>query len=699
MTSKRLSSLLLSLTFVTLVLSGQNSVPRTLLPGRITDELAGEASGERAMNHIIEMGAYIHNRPSTEYSGFFSETEYVMGKLKEYGLEGALVNKYPGGSTWDGIKATLWEVSPGISKIADYNDLPAMLASGSTNTDVTAELVWIGEGRQEDIEKAGVEGKIVVTSGSIAMVHALAVPKGALGVISYESPRPLEVPLAIPITGIGSRRGSSDSNTKFGFLLPPREGIILRDRLLGREKIKVHAVVEVQTLDYDLEVTECIIKGTDPSAGEVIFSAHLFEGFVKMGANDNISGSAAILEIARMLNTMINDGRIARPERTIRFIWVPEFSGTGPWVTEKKELMKRTLCNINLDMVGLWLKESNSFLCMHRTTYGNPHYLNDVMENYYNYVGLGNRAGLAVSGRAGFMKRIVAPSGSDDPFYYAIDDHYGSSDHEVFNDWGVQVPGIMMITWPDLYYHTSQDIADKCDPTQLKRVCFIGAAAAYTIASSDDNMALKIAAEVSGNSSSRIGKQLQRAIDELDGGSVDTFEKTYKKARGYIDAAVINEKATVSTTSELSINKQAYSAGMNKLIEAVDASGRAAIAAFDAVADVRARALGLQITTFKPSALETRAKTIFPKTTPLVTESGYRGYSQLITKLDPAIRNKYPVNGRMIDTQELGRLCNGNNSALDIKKLLDTQLKQGEVDLQDVINYIYTLKEAGLVTL
>jgi Zn-dependent M28 family amino/carboxypeptidase len=218
-----------------------------------------------------------------------------------------------------------------------------------------------------------------------------------------------------------------------------------------------------------------------------------------MGANDDLSGCAAILEIARMLNTMINEGRLERPKRTIRFIWAPEFSGTGPWVVENKEIMKKTLCNINLDMVGLWLLKSQSFLCLHRTTYGNPHYINDIMENYYHFVGLGNRAGLAVSGRGGFVKRIVAPTGSDDPFYYAIDDHTGASDHEVFNDWGVQVPGIMMITWPDLYYHTSQDIADKCDPTELKRVCFIGAAAAYTIAIADESMALKIAGEVTGN--------------------------------------------------------------------------------------------------------------------------------------------------------------------------------------------------------
>jgi aminopeptidase YwaD len=679
-------------------IEAQNSTPRTLLPRNIIDELIGEASGERAMNHIIEMAAYIHDRPASEYSGYFFETQYILDRMKEYGLEGAVVNKYPGGKTWDGVKATLWEVSPGKSKIADYTDLPAVLASGSTNADVTAELVWVGEGSPELIDKAGVEGKIVVTSGSISSVHSRAVAKGALGVISYDSPRPMQVPLAIPISGIGGR-GGDQSSTKFGFFLPPREGILLRDRLMGREKITVHAVVEAQNLDYDLEVPSCIIKGTDPTAGEIVFSAHLYEGFVKMGANDDLSGCAAILEIARMLNTMINEGRIERPKRTIRFMWAPEFSGTGPWVIDNKEIMKKTLCNINLDMVGLWLSKSQSFLCMHRTTYGNAHYLNDVMENYYNFVGLSNKAGLAVSGREGFVNRIVSMTGSDDPFYYSIDDHYGSSDHEVFNDWGVQVPGIMMITWPDLYYHTSQDIADKCDPTQFKRVCFIGAAAAYTIAGAEDQLALKIAGEAVGNASARIGKQAQRAINEIDAANKENFELIYKKTKGYIEAAAINEKATVMSTAELAKNPDSYAISMTKVTASIEAAAKTSVASFDAFADLKSRSLQLPGITFKATELENKAKKIIPKMTSLVTENSYRGYSALISKLDPKVRETYPLKGRGLDTQELGRLCNGINSALDIKKLLDTQMKQGETDLQDVVNYINILKEAGLVTL
>lgn len=689
--------------FITLMMSalaaGQNSVPRTLLQSAIVDELIGEASGERAMNHVYEMAAYIHDRPAPEYSGEFFETRYVLDRLKEYGLEGVVLNKYKGGSTWDGISATLWEVSPGRSKIADYGDLPAVLVPGSTDADVTAELVWVGEGSQDEIDKAGVEGKIVVTSGPVTQVLNRASAKGAVGIVSFDSPRPLQVPLAIPISGFSTRGGSNTTAPKFGFYLPPREGEILRERLMMREKIKVRAVVKAANLEYDLEVPSCIIRGTDPAAGEVIFSAHLYEGFVKMGANDDLSGCAAILEIARMLNTMINEGRIERPRRTIRFIWAPEFQGTGPWVTENRELMKKTLCNINLDMVGLWLSKSQSFLCMHRTTFGNPHYINDVMENYYTFTGLGNRAGLAVSGRGGFVSRIVAPTGSDDPFYWSIDDHYGASDHEVFNDWGVQVPGIMMITWPDLYYHTSQDIADKLDPTQLKRVCFIGAAAAYTIAAADDNMAAEIAAEITGNASERIGKQLERAVNELDKASSDQFEAAYRKCRGYIEAATINEKATLASTSEIVTNVTIFNPFLQKLTLTVETSGKSSLAAYDSWAVMKASGMGLKIAGFKLTDAETKANSLVPRQTSLVTEKGYRGYAEHISRLDASVRAKYQVRGRPIDTQELGRLCNGINSALDIKKLLDTQLMQGETDLGDVVNYIYLLKEAGLVTL
>jgi len=689
MKSKSILFCLVIFAFSIFKAEAQNSTYHSLLPERVMDQIIGEASGETAMTHIIEMGAYNHDRPASEYSGNFFETDYVISKLREYGLEDIIINRYPGGTYWDGISGELWEVSPGLSKLADYHDLTAMLASGSTDTDVEAELVWVGEGSEEEILKAGVEGKIVLSSGSPRTVHANAVKNGALGVVSFNSPRPLEVDLAIPITGI-SGRGSADDLT-FGFFLPPREGHILRDRLLRGEKIRVHATVESQMLDYQLEVPECVISGTNPAAGEIILTAHLFEGYVKQGANDNISGSAAILEVARMLKSMIDDGIIERPQRSIRFIWIPEFSGTIPWVQEHMDLMGQTLCNINLDMVGLKLADSKSFLCLQRTTYGNAHYINDVMENYYEYVGITNREGLAISGRGGYLKRIVAPSGSDDPFYFRIDDHYGASDHEVFNDPAVGVPGVMMITWPDLYYHTSQDRADKCDPTQLKRVCVISAAAAYTIASAENEMALKIANEVIGNSSERIGAQLQRATDLLDASNKETFKENCLKGYRFIEAAILNEKATLRSVNELGIKDAAGFIFNNE--NAINEIGKSLLGSYKFYANQKAKILGTGVPSYELSIEEKEASGINPALTEKFIEAGY-GAGRSLIRESGDLAEKYPVEGRL-DLNELLRLARDNYSAFEIKILMDAQMKSGETDLRSVVNTIKILAELG----
>jgi len=522
------------------------------------------------------------------------------------------------------------------------------------------------------------------------MVHRNAVKHGALGIVSFNSPRPLKVPLAIPITGISGRGGSSGKTT-FGFMLPARDGDLLKKRLLRGEKIEVHARVEAQTLDYQLEVPSCLIKGTDPSAEEIIFSAHLFEGYVKQGANDNISGSAAILEVARMLQSMIDEGRLERPKRGIRFIWVPEYSGTIPYVKEKTEQMERTLCNINLDMVGLKLADSQSFLCMQRTTYGNAHYLNDVMENYYEYVGITNREGLAISGRGGFTKRIVSPSGSDDPFYYAVDDHYGASDHEVFNDPAVKVPGIMMITWPDLYYHTSQDRADKCDPTQLKRVCVIAAASAYTIANASNDMAVKIGVEVVGNANERIGAQLMRATDLVDNADNEGFESAFIKGYNYIQASVLNEKATLKSVTELGVDDAA--GFIFNFENAIGEIGKSNIKSFEFISAQKAKSLGLGKPVFKLSLKEKEASKLIASASDKFKKAGY-GASRGLTREAGDLSEKYPVKGR-VDLSEIMRLSNGVNSAFDIKILLDGQMKSGETNLADVVNTIKTLKELG----
>lgn len=665
----------------------------TFLPDRIVNEIVGEVSGENAWNMIMETGGYDKDRPASEYETMFHETRFYLEKLKDYNLAGAEVVRFPGGETWDAVKGELWEVSPIRQKLASYLDMSAMLAQGSVTTDATAELVWVGLGKREDFQGKEVKGKIVVTEGTASSVHQIAcTDSGAVGVISLNSYRPLFDPIQLPW---GSVRGDQSKSipAKFAFQIPPREGEFLKKRLMAGEKITVNAKVVAENRRYDIQDLTCFIAGSDPDAGEIILSAHLFEGYVKQGGNDDISGCAAITEVARTLNTLIKDGRIPQPKRTIRFLWGPEFSGTGPWVKANKELMKKTLCNINMDMVGEWLSKNKSYMCLMRTTYGNPHFVNDVVENYFRFVGEGNRE--RVQNRSNFYPvghRIVAPTGADEPFYYSIETHYGASDHEVFNDWGVQVPGIMMIAWPDQWYHTSGDHVDKADPTQMKRVAVIAAASAYTIASADDEMAIKIAGEITSNAMGRMSHQLARGMVELNGSTNETLGDAYKSARVFITASATNEKNTLETVLQLATDKKRVGEYLSSSEKLVDQVAKTQLEALEKHMKTTSERLKTEPASIALSALEKKASKVVPRQTQKVKANGYGGYREFLPQPQSGRRREFP----QYDRSELQLLINGRNSALDIKNMLDAQAER-KTDLQEVLNYLEVLKMAGLI--
>lgn len=691
---KTATALIMALSVFTADLNGQEYTgpfSHSLLDEHQYDLIVGESSGDRAYYHILDIAPYERDRKSEEYAGLFMESSYVTSRLKEYGLEEVGVELLGKTRTWDGVSATLWEVSPRTSKLADYRDLAAILGQGSRSAHVTADLVWVGRGTQREIDAADLKGKIAVTEASAGRVHNLAVKAGAVGIISFYSPRPLKDPLQIPNSGI---RGGD--NATFCINLPPRDGYELRDRLLSGEKITVKADIETATEETDIEVPTCLIRGTDPDAGEIILSAHLFEGYVKLGANDNTSGSAALIETARTLNDLITSGRLPRPKRSIRFIWVPEFQGTIPWAVKNKEILGRTLCNFNLDMVGLWLSKSESVYCMHRTTMGNPHYLNDVAESFYHYMGATNKGFVATGvGRPDASKPVYSATGSRDPFYYSINAHYGSSDHEVFNDWGVQVPGIIMITWPDNYYHTSGDRPEICDPTQLHRAIVIAAASAYTIAEADEEGAVRIASEVTSNAVKRMALKMKYDLTQLSGASEEDFAALYRKARFDQDALLCNETATLASVMELAPESELldeYVKSLQANIKTVSAANGRSI---DAAMKAKAAESGMAPVKIELTAEEKAASKVYPRSTAKVKEYGYG----VLRTVPDELNEKYGFDkrGSITYSAEIAKLTvGGKNSILDIKKMLDAQFPKAD-SLETVSRFIAMLNEAGLV--
>jgi len=408
-----------------------------------------------------------------------------------------------------------------------------------------------------------------------------------------------------------------------------------------------------------------------------------------------MSGSAVILEVAHVLNELIKNGKLAQPVRTIRFLWVPEFSGTIPWVNLHLQKVKKALCNINLDMVGLNLRTNRSFFCLHRSGFSTAHYVNDVIESYFRYVGETNVESITDElGRRGFARRIVAPTGTDDPFYYRILSLHGSSDNAVFNDWSVNVPGVKLITWPDNYYHSSEDNPDKCDPTQLRRAVFIAAASAYTIAAADDKMAKRILAEMLAGASVRLGIQMAKAADMVHRADMSDFQQKYRRAVYNLEGVAMAEKAAMDKITQLSSDPRVL-----KMISAsqqnIDNIVQSHLEALHSIMASRAQDSGIREAVLTPDETEKKAMKIVPVPTEKALTMGYNGERKYLSALPRDFLASHPFYG-IVNISEAAGLADGKRNLLQIKKMIDAQFER-ESPMEDIINYFAVLKEAGLM--
>lgn len=186
--------------------------------------------------------------------------------------------------------------------------------------------------------------------------------------------------------GWGSIRPGEDENG-FGFTLTKQQHDEIRSYLERDTKVVMSTRIRTQMLPYKMNVVSAAIPGTDPEAGELLLVAHLFERIATPGANDNCSGVATILEVGRTLTKLISEGILEAPRRTIRFLWVPEISGTREFMYKYPELQHKLIAALNFDMVGADYKTTDAFLRMKKTPDSCPSYLNDLMANGDKWMG------------------------------------------------------------------------------------------------------------------------------------------------------------------------------------------------------------------------------------------------------------------------------------------------------------------------
>jgi len=364
-----------------------------LLAEKDVAALASELSGETAKRNLEGIARFHRQRGS---QGFHEAAELVAERLRAYGLSAVAILQFPADGkifygtqrsrpAWDAEMGELAEISLepssrlcqegwreevdklptegkigvamvclNVNMLASYEAMPIVLAEDSESADVTAELVDVGEGTKES-NYAGkdVKGKIVLVSAQPGAVQDLAVGKfGAVGVVSYaQNQKTAWWGEDENLIRWGHLETFSEHKT-FGFMVSLKTARGMKDRLARGEKIRLHAMVKAGQHRGNYEVVTATIPGADAKLKEeeIAFSCHL--DHQRPGANDNASGCVTILELARTLQKLISEGKLARPARTIRFIWPPEIEGTVTLLNAKPEFAKNIKAVVHMDMVG-----------------------------------------------------------------------------------------------------------------------------------------------------------------------------------------------------------------------------------------------------------------------------------------------------------------------------------------------------------
>ena len=463
---------------------------------KFIDDVLDEVSGKYAFDWVSKISQYNRVVGSQD---FHEIMEKVMIELNSYGLDEIKLHKYPADGrtkTWEWITTQSWEISsgeliiiePNKEMICRFQDIPMCIVGRSKGCDVYAELIDVGKGVSEaDFEGLNVKDKIVLMEAPRIIIPTSLAEKGALGVVVYPDSKRAANFKGMTIYNRFPALAEELEKTTFGFSIPFEKALYLKE-LLKKGPVKLYAKIDANIYDGELEVISATIRGTEKSNEEIILTAHICHPAA--GVNDNASGSAGLLELARSLTALIKKNILLPPKRTIRFLWLPEFHGTYPWVKEHEQVVKNALFNINLDMIGEHPLTVGTPCNICLGPYSRPSILNDIIQ-YFTKIIADHPKGVAINGTQMQMRYRIVP-------------YSGGSDHGVFVAQPIAIPGIM-IGHDDPFWHSSLDTIDKCDSTELKRVISITLCTSYIFSIIDMNLLLSMWSIIENNFYKRLG--------------------------------------------------------------------------------------------------------------------------------------------------------------------------------------------------
>jgi len=217
-------------------------------------------------------------------------------------------------------------------------------ADGAGRAGVVLETAWPSSGSPPGKG----EGALAVeaTPGAVCLTSANPTPESTAGCA------------AVLVDGRASASGWPVVSRLRGtwavpvFAVSPKETAPLRERLAAGGKVRVAFALDAASGNSAARTVVATLAGRDRSK-YVLFCAHGDSDSGGPGANDNASGVAIVLEIARTMAAAVKSGAIPQPAWDLRFAsWGGEISSTREYVAGVEQDPSRLQAVFNYDQSG-----------------------------------------------------------------------------------------------------------------------------------------------------------------------------------------------------------------------------------------------------------------------------------------------------------------------------------------------------------
>ncbi len=352
-----------------------------------------------------------------------------------------------------------------------------------------------------DSEMTRLKGQIAYSHRPPRAIFQKAILQGhAAGLISSYLPgynQPQTHPELVSMSGLPQ----TDQSSAFGFKISFAQQQLL-DSLLARGQVEARARVEAKFLPKKVLETSAEIIGSQRPNEKIVLIAHLDEP----GANDNASGSATLLEMALTMKKLIETGKLARPKRSIKFMWVEEFHTILRWQKNSPQTFRQVKAAIVLDMVGENTALTGGQFLIEKMP--DPSAIWTRPPDQHTEWGKTSLPQSALNDLLIAACEII--SRQDRNWHFRANPFEGGSDHVPFIHEGI--PAILAWHFTDVFYHTSGDQVDKVSPQEMARVARATGSVALFLASCSKSQAAPLLEALTDQAYWRITNEMNNSM-------------------------------------------------------------------------------------------------------------------------------------------------------------------------------------------